>query len=119
MNKGKKQPLGPVPAHTRDLGPRYGAVLGALAFVFFGAVPGLLYGGYAGLMMSHSLLGVGAEASLLGRVITGGGMALGFIAALFLFLVVGASIGAGIEAVARRAARSREAAERRRWGDSH
>ncbi len=74
--------------------PSYiGAGLGFLAFLVLGAIPGTLYGGYIGLAMSSMLLGSAADPSWPARIITGGGMVLGLLAALFLFLVAGAVVG--------------------------
>lgn len=74
--------------------PSYiGAGLGFLAFLVVGAVPGTLYGGYVGLGMSAMLFGSAADPSWPARIITGGGMILGLLAALFLFLVAGAFLG--------------------------
>jgi hypothetical protein len=77
-----------------------GAAFGFVSFVFLGAIPGVLYGGYAGLTMNNILFG-GGDPSLMTRVMTFGGMALGFLAALFLFLIVGAILGTAVGAVAR------------------
>lgn len=71
----------------------YGAVVAFVVFLLTGAVPALVYGGYMGLMMSGLL--IGPEATLMARVITGGGMVLGFVATMFLYLVLGALLGAG------------------------
>jgi len=74
--------------------PTYiGAAVSFLAYVAVGAVPGILYGGYMGLAMSSALFGNLAEPTVLGRVITGGGMVLGLCASLFFFLVAGAFLG--------------------------
>lgn len=74
--------------------PSYiGTGLGFLAFLVLGAVPGTLYGGYVGLGMSAMLFGSAADPSWPARIITGGGMILGLLAALFLFLVAGAVMG--------------------------
>ena len=74
--------------------PTYtGAAVALLAYVAVGAVPGILYGGYMGLTMTAALFGGVAEPSVVGRVITGGGMVLGLLASLFFFLVAGAFTG--------------------------
>lgn len=70
-----------------------GAGTGFVAYVFLGALPGLLYGGYAGLAMSGVLFGELLEPTFLARLVTGGGMVLGLLAALFFFLVAGAFLG--------------------------
>lgn len=74
--------------------PTYlGAATGFVAFLFAGAVPGVLYGGYMGLAMAWALLGHAHEPTIVMRMITGGGMVLGLLAALFFFLVAGAFLG--------------------------
>ena len=53
---------------TKKLLPTWiGASLGFIAFVFLGAVPGVLYGGYAGLAMNNILFGGGGDPTLLTR----------------------------------------------------
>ncbi|MCC6747604.1 MAG: hypothetical protein IT371_08105 [Deltaproteobacteria bacterium] len=85
-------------------GTYVGSGLGLVAFLLLGAVPALLFGGYAGLMMAHLIVGAGPEPSILARVLTGGGMLLGLAAVGFLFLVAGAFLGTvvgyGVDAVA-------------------
>lgn len=79
---------------TAILLPTYiGAALGLVSFLWLGAVPGALYGGYMGLIMAGSLFGTPVEPTMVARIITGGGMVLGLVATLFLFLVVGAVLG--------------------------
>ncbi len=73
-----------------------GSAAGFVSFVLVGAVPGLLYGGYLGLMMSGALFGTPVEATLIAKVITGGGMLLGLLASLFFFLVLGAIVGTAL-----------------------
>jgi hypothetical protein len=70
-----------------------GAGIGFAAFLVLGAVPGMLYGGYAGLAMAGNLLGTPVEPTLLAKAIAVGGIIFGSLASLFLFLVVGAFCG--------------------------
>ena len=80
-----------------------GAAISFLVFLVVGAVPGLLYGGYLGLMMGNALFGAVGELSLITRMMAGGGMLLGFFAVMGLFLVAGGVLGtvfgAGVEKV--------------------
>jgi len=76
-----------------------GSIVGLIAFIFVGAIPGLLYGGHMGLMMAGALIGAPVEATLFAKFIVGGGMLMGFFATLFLFLVSGA-IGGTVVAIA-------------------
>lgn len=75
------------------LGTYVGSAIGFISFLVLGAVPALLYGGYMGLIMVGALFGTPAQPTLVARVIVGGGMVLGLVASLFLFLVVGALLG--------------------------
>ncbi len=79
--------------HIQLLPTYVGTGISFLAYLLLGAVPGILYGGYMGLMMSSALFGTAGQPTLLDRVVTGGGMALGLLASLFFFLVVGAFTG--------------------------
>lgn len=79
--------------HIQLLPTYVGTGLSFLTYLVLGAVPGILYGGYMGLVMATALFGNAAEPSILARIVTGGGMALGLFASLFFFLVIGAFIG--------------------------
>ncbi|OFZ15679.1 MAG: hypothetical protein A2X86_16735 [Bdellovibrionales bacterium GWA2_49_15] len=70
-----------------------GLGIGFLAFLGIGLVPGLLYGGYIGLIMAGSIFGMPVEPTLVARLLTGGGMGLGALMALTFFLVVGSLVG--------------------------
>lgn len=79
----------------RDLIPTYvGAAIGFIAFIVIGAIPGMLYGGYMGLVMAGTILGTPIEPSIISKAMVGGGILLGLIATLFFFLVIGANLGA-------------------------
>jgi hypothetical protein len=67
-------------------------------FLFVGALPGVLYGGYLGLVVAHSVLGTPNEGTVLARMLIGSGMVLGFSASLALFLVTGAAVRATVGA---------------------
>lgn len=87
------------PNHTAA---RFGAAVAFVAFLLTGAVPALVYGGYMGLMLSGVLFGHGNDDLLWSRLVTGGGMVLGCVATLFLYLVLGAFLGTALGAVVRR-----------------
>lgn len=70
-----------------------GAVASFVLFLLYGAVPGILMGGYMGLATAGAILGTPVDPSLVSKVLTVGGMALGLVASMFLFLVVGAFVG--------------------------
>ena len=83
-------------------GAKIGSLISFVLFVLFGLVPALLYGGYMGLIMTTTLLGPVVAAGLFSQFLVAGGMCLGVVATLALFLVLGALGGAGIESVYRR-----------------
>jgi uncharacterized protein involved in cysteine biosynthesis len=93
-----------------------GAGLGFLAYLVLGVIPGLLYGGYAGLFMAGAMFGTPVESTLVVKGITFGGILLGGLASLFIFLVAGAFLGSVTALIARPFlwihARHIEAAER-------
>lgn len=78
-------------------GAKIGSLVSFVLFILFGLVPALLYGGYMGLMMSTLLLGAVASTGWIAQIIVIGGMVLGSVATLSLFLIIGALLGALIE----------------------
>lgn len=83
-------------------GAKIGSLISFILFVLFGLVPALLYGGYMGLIMATNLLGAITSAGVFAQFIVAGGMCLGVIATLALFLVLGALLGALGELVYRK-----------------
>jgi hypothetical protein len=82
-----------------------------IAFVLFlltGAVPSLVYGGYAGLMVGSALFGHGTSEQLGTRIVTGSGMVVGLLLTLGLFLTIGAVVGRAVGAALRRRAAASE-----------
>ena len=88
-------------SHSRE--SYLGAGLAFVAYLFAGLVPSLVYGGYMGLMLSGVLFGHDASENMASRFVVGGGMILGCVATLFLFLVLGAFVGNMVGAALRRA----------------
>ena len=88
-------------SHSRE--SYLGAGLAFVAYLFAGLVPSLVYGGYMGLMLSGVLFGHDNTEHLASRLTVGGGMILGCVATLFLFLVLGAFVGNMVGAALRRA----------------
>ena len=75
---------------------QFGAGIAFVAFMLTGAVPALVYGGYMGLMLSSVLVGSAQPVDthlLWSRMLTGGGMVLGCVATLLLYVIVGAFMG--------------------------
>jgi len=67
-----------------------GAVVSFGLFLVTGLIPSLVYGGYVGMILSNILFG--PTSIILLRFMVGGGMILGLIATLFLYLVLGTLI---------------------------
>lgn len=84
------------------------AMIVFVIFMFVGALPGVLYGGYLGLMVAHGLFGAPNETSVVARLLIGGGMVLGFGASFALFWGIAAAIRATITAVFKEVAKPRE-----------
>lgn len=97
--------------HNRPPETWFGAGVAFIAFLLTGAVPALVYGGYMGLMTANVLFGHPADPQLVTRLMAGGGMALGFVATLFLYLVLGAALGTGVGALVRGVTRAPEEKE--------
>ncbi len=70
-----------------------GAIIGFLLFIFYGAAPGVLYGGFVGKELAESMLGEGLEPAFVAKTVEVGGMAFGLLSSLFLFLVLFALAG--------------------------
>ena len=78
------------------VGSYIGSALGFVAWLVFGAIPGMLYGGYTGLLMAGILFGMPVESSWAAKILVGGGILLGLVASLFFFLAMSALAGAVI-----------------------
>ena len=78
-----------------------GAGAGFLAYLVLGLIPGLLYGGYAGLFLAGAMFGTPVEPTLVVKAITFGGILFGALAALFIFLVAGAFLGSVVSLLSR------------------
>lgn len=89
-------------ATTHSKASYLGAATAFVLFLVTGLVPALVYGGYMGLMLSGVLFGHENSAMLAARLVTGGGMVLGTVATLFLYLVTGAFVGNMVGAALRR-----------------
>ncbi len=70
-----------------------GAMIGFLLFALYGAVPGVLYGGFVGKELAESMLGEALEPAFFAKLVEVGGMAFGLLSSLFLFLILFALAG--------------------------
>lgn len=77
--------------------PTYvGTFIGFVAFLFLGAIPGILYGGYMGMATASVLFGAPLTSSIFVKAVVFGGMFLGLVASFFFFLVMGSFIGTAV-----------------------
>ena len=74
-------------------GMKIGAVLGGIAFLIFGIVPGFHYGAYGTLMLLSKIVGGPVEFSLGLRMIVVVGIALGIVCLGSLSIVIGSVVG--------------------------
>jgi hypothetical protein len=75
------------------IGMKIGAVLGGIAFLVFGIVPGFHYGGYGTLMLLNKIVGGPLEFTLGVRMITILGILLGILCLGFMSIVLGSVFG--------------------------
>lgn len=80
----------------------FGAGLAFVAFLFSGAIPAIVYGGYLGLILSNIIFGRIGDAMLATRCMTGAGMLVGLVATLSLYLLLGAGLGRAVGAAYRK-----------------
>lgn len=74
-------------------GTKIGAVIGGIAFIFFGLLPGFYFGSYAALVILSRLLGGPLEPTITVRILTVIGVALGIFCIGSTFIVIGAIFG--------------------------
>lgn len=74
-------------------GAYVGSFIAFLTYLLIGFLPGMLYGGYMGLAMAGAIFGIPVEATILSKIMVGGGLLLGVVSSLFFFLVIGANLG--------------------------
>jgi hypothetical protein len=85
------------------MGTKLGAVLGGMAFLAFGIIPGFYFGSYGTLVLLNHLFGGPLEATALVRIVTAFGILIGITCVGSVTIIVGAIcgtvIGYAIEAV--------------------
>ena len=74
----------------------WGAGIGFVAFLFLGALRGLVYGGFWGLVLAGFFSGTPVEFTLVNRAIVAFGMILGVGASFVFFTGAGALLGLGL-----------------------
>lgn len=78
----------------RDTGAFIGAAAGTLAFLVGGVVPGLVYGGYMGVLLGATATGGALAAGPATSAVILAGMGAGVLCTWSVFIVTGAAIGA-------------------------
>lgn len=74
-------------------GMKVGAILGGIAFLVFGIVPGFHYGGYGALMLISKIAGGPVEATLAVRMVIVVGILIGTLCLGFMSIVIGSVLG--------------------------
>jgi hypothetical protein len=75
------------------MGTKVGAVLGGIAFLVFGIVPGFYFGSYGILVLMNHLFGGPLQATVLVRVAVAAGALVGITCIASVSIVVGAIFG--------------------------
>ena len=78
------------------MGTKVGGVLGAIAFLVVGIVPGFYFGSYGTLVLLSHLFGGPLQATVLVRIATAAGIMVGIICMASVSIVVGAVLGTAI-----------------------
>ncbi len=76
-----------------SMGSKIGGVIGAIAFLFLGLVPGFYFGSYATLIILSKLIGGPLKASAIINILVAIGIILGIASIAAAFIVVGAIFG--------------------------
>lgn len=79
-----------------SMGSKIGGVIGAIAFLFLGLVPGFYFGSYATLIILSRLLGGPLKASVAINILVAMGIILGIACIAAAFIVVGAIFGTAV-----------------------
>lgn len=75
------------------MGTKVGAVLGGIAFLAFGIVPGFYFGSYGILVLMNHLFGGPLQATVLVRIAVAAGVLVGITCIASVTIVVGAIFG--------------------------
>lgn len=76
-----------------------GGLVGLVTFLTVALLPSIVYGGYAGVILSSAILGVQLTGQLLSKAIIVFGMVAGLLSTAGIFVVLGAALGAGAHSV--------------------
>ncbi|HYA32179.1 MAG TPA: hypothetical protein VED67_05405 [Thermodesulfovibrionales bacterium] len=78
------------------MGTKVGAVLGGIAFLAFGIVPGFYFGSYGILVLMNHLFGGPLQATVLVRIAVAAGVVVGITCIASVTIVVGAIFGTAV-----------------------
>lgn len=78
----------------------FGGMIGLVAFIIFGALPSIVYGGYAGVALATALFSPPLHEHLLAQGLIIFGMLVGTLATAGMFVIAGSVIGIGFNAIA-------------------
>ncbi len=78
------------------MGTKIGAVLGGIAFLAFGIVPGFYFGSYGILVLMNHLFGGPVQATVLVRLAVAAGVVVGITCIGSVSIVVGAIFGTAV-----------------------
>jgi hypothetical protein len=78
------------------MGTKVGAVLGGIAFLAFGIVPGFYFGSYGILVLMNHLFGGPLQATVLVRIAVAAGALVGITCIASVTIVVGAIFGTAV-----------------------
>ena len=74
------------------MGTKIGAVLGGLAFLIFGTIPGFYFGSYGSLVVMKHLMG-SVEPTVIVRMVVAVGILLGIVCVASVSIVLGSIVG--------------------------
>lgn len=78
------------------VGTKIGAVMGGIAFLIFGLIPGFYFGSYGALVVMKHLLGGPLEPTVIVRLAAAVGIMLGIFCIGSVSIVVGSIIGTAL-----------------------
>lgn len=87
-----------------------GGVVGLVTFLAVGLLPSLVYGGYAGVALANALFGTPIHEHFLAQALVIFGMVVCLLSAAGLFVLLGASLSAGVFFGVESVTRQQEAA---------
>ena len=78
------------------VGTKIGAILGGLAFLIFGTIPGFYFGSYGALVVMKHLMGGSLEPTVIVRMVVAVGILLGIVCVASVSIVLGSIVGTAL-----------------------